>query len=234
MLRLVREMNNRGASVQFIKENINFTAGNDDSRSTLMFTMLSAFAQFERSLIKERQREGVALAKAKGIYKGRKPALNAERIAQLREQAATGANRTKLAKEFGISRETLYQYIRSLFCSFTAFRTTLKIGFGTFIFPILSRNLHWPPVACGWTTWLTIMVSARASTWARSKIICSRIQKAGVLPMDFDSLTAISGDIPAFSLMRLDRVGRDTFNALAAAVTLKSSSSIVLFTIRSG
>ncbi|MEO8991542.1 MAG: recombinase family protein [Nitrosospira sp.] len=113
MLRLVREMNNVGVSVEFIKENMSFTAGSDDPRSTLMFTMLSAFAQFERSLIKERQREGIALAKAKGtVYKGRKPALNAERIAQLREQVATGANRTKLAKAFGISRETLYQYIR--------------------------------------------------------------------------------------------------------------------------
>jgi DNA invertase Pin-like site-specific DNA recombinase len=113
MLRLVREMNDRGVSVEFIKENMSFSAGSDDPRSILMFTMLSAFAQFERSLIKERQREGIALAKAKGtVYKGRKPALNAERIAQLREQASAGANRTKLAKEFGISRETLYQYIR--------------------------------------------------------------------------------------------------------------------------
>jgi len=113
MLRLVREMNDRGVSVQFIKENMSFTAASEDPRSTLMFTMLSAFAEFERSLIKERQREGIALAKAKGtVYKGRKPALNAERIAQLREQAAAGTNRTKLAKEFGISRETLYQYIR--------------------------------------------------------------------------------------------------------------------------
>ena len=113
ILRLVREMNNRGVSIEFIKENMSFTACSDDPRSTLMFTMLSAFAQFERSLIKERQREGIALAKAKGtVYKGRKPALNAERIAQLREQAAAGANKTKLAKEFGISRETLYQYIR--------------------------------------------------------------------------------------------------------------------------
>ncbi|SFU58001.1 recombinase family protein [Nitrosospira multiformis] len=108
MLRLVREMNIRGVSVQFIKENMNFTAGNDDPRSTLMFTMLSAFAQFERSLIKERQREGITLAETKGVYKGRRPALTTERIAQLRERAAT-----KLAKEFGISRETVYQYIRT-------------------------------------------------------------------------------------------------------------------------
>jgi DNA invertase Pin-like site-specific DNA recombinase len=93
---------------------MSFTAGSQDSRSTLIFTTLTAFAQFERALIRERQREGIALAKAKGtIYKGRKPALNAERIAKLREQAAAGANRTKLAKEFGISRETLYQYIRN-------------------------------------------------------------------------------------------------------------------------
>lgn len=113
MLRLVREMNGRDISVEFIKENMSFTAGSNDPRSTLMFTMLSVFAQFERSLIRERQREGIAIAKAKGtVYKGRKPALNAERITQLREQAAAGANRTKLAKEFEISRETLYQYIR--------------------------------------------------------------------------------------------------------------------------
>ena len=66
MLRLVREMNDKGVSVEFIKENMSFTAGSDDPRSTLMLTMLSAFAQFERSLIRERQWEGIALAKAKG------------------------------------------------------------------------------------------------------------------------------------------------------------------------
>ena len=74
--------------------------------------MLRAFAQFERALIKERQREEIALAKANGVYKVRKPVLNAERIAQLRAQVTASANRTKLTKEFGISRETLYQYIR--------------------------------------------------------------------------------------------------------------------------
>ena len=59
--------------------------------------------------------EGIALAKAKGtVYKGRKPPLNPERIAKLREEAAAGTNRTKLAKEFGISRETLYQYLRGI------------------------------------------------------------------------------------------------------------------------
>lgn len=100
MLQLVRETNDWGVSVEFVK-NMPFTAGSDAPRSIPMFTMLSAFPQFERSLIKERQREGIALAKAKGtVYKGRKPALNAKRSAHLREQAAAGANRTKLAIEF--------------------------------------------------------------------------------------------------------------------------------------
>ena len=67
MLRLVREMNDRGVSVQFIKENMSFTAGSDDPRSVLMFTMLSAFAQFERSLIKERQREVTSSPKTRTV-----------------------------------------------------------------------------------------------------------------------------------------------------------------------
>ncbi len=91
MLRLVRELNNKGVSLEFVKENMEFTAGKDDPRSALMFTMLSAFAQFERALIKERQREGIALAKAKGnVYKGRKPALTTEKVSQLRQRAAEG------------------------------------------------------------------------------------------------------------------------------------------------
>jgi DNA invertase Pin-like site-specific DNA recombinase len=74
--------------------------------------MLSAFAQFERALMKERQREGIALAKAKGdVYKGRKRVLNPEQVKELCRRAEAGANKSKLAKELGISRETLYQYI---------------------------------------------------------------------------------------------------------------------------
>ena len=113
MLRLVRELNGKDVSVEFVKENMVFTAGSDDPRSVLMFTMLSAFSQFERALIKERQREGIALAKAKGnVYKGRKPALSSDKAAELRKQALQGANKSRLAKDFGISRETLYQYLK--------------------------------------------------------------------------------------------------------------------------
>lgn len=112
MLKMVRELNERGVTVQFIKENMVFQAGADDPRTTLMFTMLSAFAQFERALIRERQREGIAIAKAKGAYKGRKPTLDPERRAELCALAAAGVPRAKLARDYGISRETVYQYIR--------------------------------------------------------------------------------------------------------------------------
>lgn len=117
MLRLVRELNGRGVTVEFIKENMRFTAGASDPRSTLMFTMLSAFSEFERALIRERQREGIEIAKTKGIYKGRKPTLNAGNLDRLREQVKNGVNKAKLAREYGISRATLYQYLRSDQCS---------------------------------------------------------------------------------------------------------------------
>lgn len=113
MLRLVRELNDKGISVQFMKENMVFSAGKDDPRSMLMFTMLSAFAQFERSLIRERQREGIAIAKSKGKYKGGKPKLDNEQVIQIKRSVLDGVPKSVLARKFNISRETLYQYLRS-------------------------------------------------------------------------------------------------------------------------
>ena len=78
----------------------------------LMLTMLAAFGEFERDLIRERQREGIAIAKAKGVYKGRKRALTAELVKEIIEQAYVGIPKSDLARAYGISRETLYQYLR--------------------------------------------------------------------------------------------------------------------------
>lgn len=110
--RIVRELTGRGVVVQFVKESLTFT-GEDSPMANLLLTMLGAVAEFERSLIKERQREGIALAKAKGVYKGRKPALTPEQVEALRalDRDRGGKNRSGLAKEHGISRETLYQYL---------------------------------------------------------------------------------------------------------------------------
>jgi DNA invertase Pin-like site-specific DNA recombinase len=75
-------------------------------------TMLAGFAQFERSMIRERQREGIAIAKAAGVYKGRKPSLSPQQVITLRQRAANGEPKATIARDLGISRETLYQYLR--------------------------------------------------------------------------------------------------------------------------
>jgi DNA invertase Pin-like site-specific DNA recombinase len=79
----------------------------------LLLSVMGAFAEFERSLLRERQREGIALAKKAGIYKGRKPALSPEKAKELRRRVAAREKKAALAREFGISRETLYAYLKS-------------------------------------------------------------------------------------------------------------------------
>ena len=110
--RLVSQLNGRGVAVQFLKENLTFT-GDDNAMSKLLFNMLGSFAEFERSLIRERQREGIAVAKKAGVYRGRKPSLTAEQADDLRKRVASGDKKAALAREFGICRETLYQYLHA-------------------------------------------------------------------------------------------------------------------------
>ena len=83
--------------------------------ANLLLSVMGAFAEFERSLIRERQREGIALAKKKGVYKGRKPSLTAEQADQVRKRAASGENKAALAREFGISRAALYVYLAAAY-----------------------------------------------------------------------------------------------------------------------
>lgn len=111
--RMVADLTGRGVTVRFEKEKMTFT-GEDSPMAKLMLSVMGAFAEFERALIRERQREGIAIAKTKGVYRGRKPTLDPARAAELRarDEAAGGKGRAALAREFGISRETLYQYLK--------------------------------------------------------------------------------------------------------------------------
>jgi DNA invertase Pin-like site-specific DNA recombinase len=109
--RMVQGLTRRGVCVEFIKEHLTFT-GEDSPMATLMLSVMGAFAEFERALLRERQREGIALARQRGAYRGRKPSLSPERVAELRRRVLAGQKKLRLAKEFGISRETLYQYLR--------------------------------------------------------------------------------------------------------------------------
>ena len=110
--RLVQQLTKRGVRIEFVKECLTFT-GEDSPMANLLLSVMGAFAEFERALIRERQREGIALAKQRGAYRGRKKALSPEQMAELRQRASTGEQKAKLAREFGISRETLYQYLRT-------------------------------------------------------------------------------------------------------------------------
>jgi DNA invertase Pin-like site-specific DNA recombinase len=105
--RIVQDLTVKGICVQFIKENLTFT-GQDSPMSNLLLSLLGTVAEFERSMIRERQREGIALAKKAGVYKGRKPSLSAEQVKEISRRVKAGEQKTGLAAEFGVSRQTLY------------------------------------------------------------------------------------------------------------------------------
>jgi DNA invertase Pin-like site-specific DNA recombinase len=110
--RLVQQLTKRGVRIEFVKECLTFT-GEDSPMANLLLSVMGAFAEFERALIRERQREGIALAKQRGAYRGRKKALSPEQVTELRLKVSAGEQKAKLAREFGVSRETLYQYLRT-------------------------------------------------------------------------------------------------------------------------
>ena len=112
---LVQQLTGKGVTVEFVKEHMVFKPGEQDSMSTLLFSIMGAFAQFERDLIRERQLEGIAQAKKRGAYKGRKPKLTPAQVQELREAAGEGMSKTLLAERFGISRKTVYELLKRSF-----------------------------------------------------------------------------------------------------------------------
>jgi len=108
---IVQSLTQHGVCIEFIKEKLSFT-GEDSPMANLLLSVMGAFAEFERALIKERQREGIALAKQRGVYQGRKRTLSDTDINALKLRVSAGEKKAQVAREFGISRETLYQYLR--------------------------------------------------------------------------------------------------------------------------
>jgi DNA invertase Pin-like site-specific DNA recombinase len=108
---LVRTLTSRGVRVEFVKENLTFT-GDDSPMATLLLSIMGSFAEFERALIRERQMEGIAQAKKRGVYTGRKKALTEEQVIDIRDRITAGDTKAALAREDGVSREILYQHLR--------------------------------------------------------------------------------------------------------------------------
>lgn len=104
---LVDEMTSAGVTVEFLNERLTFEPGASNPYMELQMHMLGAFAQFERSIIRARQAEGIAKAKENGVYKGRKPALSPEQIEAARERIDAGVPKAAVARDVGVSRQTL-------------------------------------------------------------------------------------------------------------------------------
>jgi DNA invertase Pin-like site-specific DNA recombinase len=108
--KLVLSLTKRGVQVRFMKEHLTFT-GEDSPMANLLLSVMGAFAQFERELIRERQREGIEIAKKAGVYRGRKHTLSPEKAVELRRRIAKGEAKAALAREFGVDRTTVYRYV---------------------------------------------------------------------------------------------------------------------------
>lgn len=107
--RLVERIIHKGATLEFVKENLTFS-GDNSAMSVLMLSVMGSFSEFERALIRERQREGIAIAKTKGVYKGRLQKLKGEQILELQRRIENREPKARISREMGISRTTLYEY----------------------------------------------------------------------------------------------------------------------------
>lgn len=115
LLNIVQDLTGRGVSVHFLGEKLDFDAGKVASpTSKLMLSMIGAFAEFERSMIRRRQAEGIALAKERGVYRGRQRSVTDEQIESVRKQMALGVPLSVAVRKVGISRATAYKYLRLL------------------------------------------------------------------------------------------------------------------------
>ncbi|HEU5377953.1 MAG TPA: recombinase family protein [Ktedonobacteraceae bacterium] len=109
---IVKTITDKKAAVTFVSENLTFT-GDDSPLSVLLLQVLGAFAQFQRMIIREAQREGIAIAKRNGVYKGRKKVLSTEDVATVLQRISAGDHKAQIARDLGVSRKTLYQYVKA-------------------------------------------------------------------------------------------------------------------------
>lgn len=109
--KLVSDLTEKGVEIHFMKESLVFKK-DSDAMSQLLLSVMGAFAEFERNLILERQREGIAIAKAKGVYKGRKPKLTAEFSEKIIGLVNKGMPIAAVARELNICRHTVYKALR--------------------------------------------------------------------------------------------------------------------------
>jgi DNA invertase Pin-like site-specific DNA recombinase len=107
---IIQTLLDKNVSITFMSENLKFSASSTDPFAKLQLHLMGAFAEFERSIIKKRQAEGIAKAKQRGAYKGRKAAIDPNKIIELHQQ---GMGPSKIADEMCISRISVYRALKS-------------------------------------------------------------------------------------------------------------------------
>lgn len=112
LLKIVADLNAKRVAVRFHKEDMTFT-GEDSPMQKLMLNMMGSFAQFEREVMKERQREGIAKAKEKGVYKGRVKTIDDAAILAL---LAEGKTVRAVAAELGVNPSTVQRAKKAVIC----------------------------------------------------------------------------------------------------------------------
>lgn len=106
---IVCKLIDKGVSISFLSEGLTFSASKDDAFAKLQLHLIGSFAEFERSIIRKRQAEGIAKAKEKGVYKGRKASIDYDEVIAMKEQ---GIGASEIARKLGIGRASVYRVIQ--------------------------------------------------------------------------------------------------------------------------
>lgn len=109
---IIQRLNEKGVTVKFEKEGMSFSRDVHNPMSTLMLNLLGAIAEFEREIIRERQREGIALARTKGKYKGRKRKLTSVQFEDLLYLIGLRVPKAEICRKFKITRPGLDDYLK--------------------------------------------------------------------------------------------------------------------------
>ena len=106
---IIEQINDKDATITFLKEKLTFKpSAQADPFAKLQLHLMGAFAEFERSIIRERQREGIARAKERGVYAGRKTSIDVDKVKSLH---ASGVGASEIARQLGIGRASVYRLI---------------------------------------------------------------------------------------------------------------------------
>jgi DNA invertase Pin-like site-specific DNA recombinase len=107
--KIIAVLNGKGVTISFLSERLTFSASTEDALARLQLQMMGAFAEFERAIIRKRQSEGIAKAKARGVYKGRQARIDPKKIANLKAQ---GLGASGIAKQLRIGRASVYRALK--------------------------------------------------------------------------------------------------------------------------